>query len=451
MRPDFDARREFLARRGEQDPVAWPVPVVLTGFRERLLTPPWLDEDTPEDRRAELQSYAAALEANGIDPLSLTRYGLRDRLERAIMTGVLVADALQRHLDPDAPVLDFISAWSKCLGGLGEYEVYGSISIDPASTPPTPPLDTSPTDTAPSIALETRSRYVNKRTFREIQLWISGASLIDLLTWTPPALREAPSGQPARDDSELHRSYRWLIERMTVTYPAQWSTESLHLEWRWAHGDCEAPTSPGLMNERIIAPEQLDAEIARRAVLDDQRTSGSLTMDQVQEQALKLLARGDRQTAAGLFEAIRAGSPENPEALNNLGFCILPDRPAEAVHHLTLAGALGYGHPAINCVNRMQAHLLVGQQHVALQLADELWARWDRVEPRGRAHLWALSATPELIILDDARTAVAALAAEVERSVDRAGPRVWADRHAELCGAGAEPCRSCQRLIPASV
>lgn len=46
--------------------------------------------------------------------------------------------------------------------------------------------------------------------------------------------------------------------------------------------------------------------------------------------------------AAALFEFVCDEAPENPEAFNNLGFCLVPKSPRAALRHLDTARRLGY-------------------------------------------------------------------------------------------------------------
>jgi len=430
----------------------WPLPVVMVALRERLLTPPWLDETSAEIREASLHELIRALEAAGIDALNFIRYGLGDRLERALISGVVVARAIEeshatRHgeLGPEPrPQYDtFLEEWRSCRGAFEDFTALQSTPFDPAAPPPYPQVDPPGDLEQPGTRPEIFRRLINDKTIDLARCWVQQASIAELIGWTPSPAR----GPWEPLQSSLVHTYRWLVERMTVTYPAQWATTSLHLEWRWQNGQLDAPFSPTVLDERVIDPVRLNSEIAQRAATEVDADPG-LTLDQVKDQALRLLARGDRHAAAGLFEAICSQQPDNAEAQNDLGFCLLPDMPTEAMACLVLAMKLGYDSAAINAVNRMQGNLLTGQLHSAIGIAREIWATWDRHPPRASAHLWSLSGDVTTVRISDARTGVLALAASAARAAgdDEAG--TWDERHKSYCADCNEDAAPCAALSP---
>lgn len=454
---EFDARRDLLALRGNRSPIVdWPVHVAMMALRERLMTPPWLDEDV-DGRVQEMADLIDNLESAGIDSATFIRYGLGDRLERAIITGVLVACAVRASakgilgdtdiVEQTADLESFADEWAHCYQNLKHFEVTRSVPIDPGMRHPFPPdPDEPPPEDATEVEplpVRTVQRLLDDAAVAHVRAWVQQADLRSLLAWAPQAT--AVPVDPL--DKSLIDTYRWLAERMTVTYPAQWATSSLHLEWTWINGERSAPFNCLALEARSVDLAPLNAEIAQRAVRAGKPDAG-LTLDQVANQALQLLEAGNRQAAAGLFEAICSRQPESAEAQNNLGFCLLPDQPAEAVQYLALARRLGYENTAINALNRMQAHMMAGQHRTALGIAQEIWGGWERHAPRGAAFLWRLPKEPVPIRVTDARAAVLWLAATASRQVGDQSADIWAERHDRFCTDCSGESAPCSELDP---
>jgi hypothetical protein len=100
-----------------------------------------------------------------------------------------------------------------------------------------------------------------------------------------------------------------------------------------------------------------------------------------------------------LFEFVLSQQPEDSVALNNLGFCLLPDKPGEAIEYLRRARSLGYVPLMINLYNEVLATALAGRYRQALDLAEEHWAA---VASGGIVSgvLWRLNATGSLELCD---------------------------------------------------
>jgi hypothetical protein len=90
-------------------------------------------------------------------------------------------------------------------------------------------------------------------------------------------------------------------------------------------------------------------------------------------QALAFLEEGRRDAAASLFDAARMMEPEDQEAHNNFGFCVMPDRPNEALAAFDEVLRLG-SPPPITLVNRVVARWLAGFTAAALDAGEEAFA-----------------------------------------------------------------------------
>jgi hypothetical protein len=79
------------------------------------------------------------------------------------------------------------------------------------------------------------------------------------------------------------------------------------------------------------------------------------------------------------------------EAHNNYGFCLLPDRPEEALHALQQADELGFPHKTLNRANRMLALSMLGRDAAALELAERVVDEWDTERRTRTYYMWDIS------------------------------------------------------------
>lgn len=231
--------------------------------------------------------------------------------------------------------------------------------------------------------------------------WLTCAPLGDLLALrapADPALTASPAAL-ALPDPQLLFEYRWAVERFALTQLAEWNEQSLLLEHRWMSGAIPGPCPQELMVDRVVDQERLNAEIAgRRAagtgpdtMLERPSIRPSLA-HKMRQRAIALLEAGRFREAATLFEFALDDDPSDVAATNNLGFCLVPHQPREALEHLRRAYELGYRPLVINLHNRAVCHVLLGEPRMALAL---ITAAWDEVTDEsavlwvgGREDLW---------------------------------------------------------------
>jgi hypothetical protein len=133
--------------------------------------------------------------------------------------------------------------------------------------------------------------------------------------------------------TQTHTDSVWLIDRFTETYLSDWRHKSLIQEWLYSHsrrrGCCPAP----IMRERAIDAAELNLEIAHRVSQDEAEPVETelLHVSSFTPLALKLLYDGNTSDAASIYRAVVELRPDNYEALNNLGFCLIPTSPLEAI------------------------------------------------------------------------------------------------------------------------
>jgi hypothetical protein len=265
-----------------------------------------------------------------------------------------------------------------------------------------------------------------------MRYWVGTAPLEHLLSWRSPEQIDPQSLAAFKPLSlEVVKRYRWIVERFTETFLANWSTSSLHLEFRWIRREIEGPCSDDQMNTRpAVQIAELNAEIASRAVREsspDERPK--VLANQIKDQAVGFLRQGRRMAAAALFEALVGISPKEAENHNNLGFCLIPDRPQQALKEFEEALRLQFPSRAMVTHNQMMAHLALGQPRLAIGVADGVWDLISEPKTYCPAYLWSKDGESwRLDLAPDAALAVAELAKSLAASLKRVDVQMWEGR-----------------------
>ena len=250
--------------------------------------------------------------------------------------------------------------------------------------------------------------------------WAMTASWDQLVEWSPP--------QPTHVDDTLSpirnaEGDPWITERFTKTYLGEWSVAALRSEWRYLHGQHLPPCDPSEMKVREISANDLAKVMADRLGAD--RRPSERLIDMLVRPAVKFLEDDRRTEAAALFEAALRLDPRNANALNNLGFCLLPDDPEQALRHLDAAIDTGSADMEISNANRVLALALLGRWTSACDLAAAHLSRHGDSSARGPVWLWESSSllndnTAVLMTCDDIGSYVAELH-EVAATMDGEG------------------------------
>lgn len=95
-----------------------------------------------------------------------------------------------------------------------------------------------------------------------------------------------------------------------------------------------------------------------------------LSARQFVRRALVHLQRGETQVAADIFAALSVVRPGDVEARNNLGFCLIPITPVQALNVLRDAAGFHQSDPALNKANQAIALHLAGRDNEALAVLD---------------------------------------------------------------------------------
>jgi len=158
---------------------------------------------------------------------------------------------------------------------------------------------------------------------RRVAGWMQEATLRDILGWKLPSVEDWPS-LPQCDTSAVGSESQWLADRFLLTYPADWHTQSLHTEYRWARGEIQSPVPDSIIRLRSIANDRLNALIAERAVIGDPSKLGA-----VQSSAVDALLTGQFEQAVALFQGAMLVSPSD-WARNGMAFSLIPTDPDAA-------------------------------------------------------------------------------------------------------------------------
>jgi Tfp pilus assembly protein PilF len=151
-------------------------------------------------------------------------------------------------------------------------------------------------------------------------------------------------------------------------------------------------------------------------------------MNSFTDQALALLADGQRTTAAALFDAARKLKPADMAAQNNYAFCILPDKPEQALELFTDALSRDVPHPIVTWCNLALAESLIGHPDAALKACEQAYAITTG-DPK-TAHLWKRQDDDWAVELTNPRAWVIRFGAELEQSAGTLD--VWAERVGRL-------------------
>lgn len=217
--------------------------------------------------------------------------------------------------------------------------------------------------------------------------WLARLVETDLqgfLAWNAPAEALFSSVPPTLPEPEA----LWLWERFTVTHVSDWTTSSLVMEWGFSRGRITTQCGDRVLAARTIDPTEVATVALDRLAESTPQTfpqSRDLSSEQFVHKAVRHLQEGRPEEAADIFTALAFMNPADGEALNNLGFCLIPQGAAQAIGPLDRASRLPLRQPALNTANRAFVRHLLGRDAEALALLEGLEA------PDAAAFAWCES------------------------------------------------------------
>ena len=376
----YDAREIYLIDKGIGPPSAWRLASVLTGLIELIQKPPPAEAFQATQRLVDIDELIRCAESKGLD---LDRH-LLFHLRFCTASAVFHQLVAQRD-NESGPFTD--SARQGWLALADEH---------------------LKSDRSGEAVKPLSSAY--NGLFAAVTSWARTAPKDDLFEWVAPsALATDRSAPPPTESVE---DGLWIIQRFTKTYLNRWSLHALRNEWRYLHGQYPSPCDPRDMRVRHVSAEELAPLMADR--LANERDPHAELTDMLVAPALTFLKDGRRTEAAALFEASLSHDHNSPHTLNNLGFCLLPDDPAQALRHLDAALETGQADVELTNANRLVALILLGRWTSACDLAMSHLTGHADSGPRPSVWLWEIESildgtSPRIRDCDNIGSYVAAL------------------------------------------
>jgi tetratricopeptide (TPR) repeat protein len=350
---NFDATEALLIAQGTaHSPTSqWSTAALLMTLLRVVRSQPYhADGSLVLVRQVDGTSALAFLGQRGVDPRRLMVQGFGRLLLFAIDSSLGLADLEGApSTGENAPML---SEWQRLRRGIIGQQTAG--------------------DTALPLSKSFRDR---------LKPWIATSDICDLLDWTPPTeIPEISEPEPDADSEE----FLWFVERFTQTYLTEWTDASLALEYRYTLDNWHPRSLPSeLLLEREIGAAKVCHEISSRTV--HSRPGNHEAKNALVQRALEAIDKQRRDIAAAIFTSARTLDPKDAMIANNLGFCLIPDQPEEAIKALAEAQALGET-SLLNTANSAAAHYLLGDLDGALLACSE--ALKIGLEDAGTAWLW---------------------------------------------------------------
>lgn len=388
----FDAVESYLCETEREPSEQWRTVSLVTAMLGIITHGPEFEKPTPQARQTAFRAAADELSRRGLDAVALVRYGMSREVIAPLGSSLIVG------LISDASIFDGIDipGWQTAL----DLE---------------PPIRSSDLPAPGEVTAWFNNKFLP--IISQLLQWAANASLDELVNLTPPT-RNAMASLPTRElsDRSLREQYRWAVDHFAKTFYRDWQTESLHYELRWLDGDILPPCPDELMRDRKIPREEITQEIARRVVYNSgDADPGESLAEEMTRHAEKLLRQGRCREAAAVFEFGVQQRPEDADVRNNLGFCLIPVEPREALDHLRAASNMGYEPSATNAYNQMCCYVAIGRSRAALNIADSEYKQ-PRVKQVG-AFLWqSQEGRWELFHSENPFNEIAVFGAEIARS-----------------------------------
>lgn len=263
--------------------------------------------------------------------------------------------------------------------------------------------------------------------------WANEAPFTDLIMLRPPDQDDfARYRVQSRPVSPSDVQYVWLWERSTLEV-GLWATSSLHAEYRYSRLRDAIPFADAALRDMAVDRSVLVEEIALRAVRGGVDDAGDASMySAVFDEASRNLRAGQYREAAALFEFYVRSHPASAQAMNDLGFCLLPVSVEDSLHRLEQAARLSYQPRCINIHNQMNCLVALAREREALDRAEYFWQR-DQ-DSGVAAVLWSHNGNEwQLVTHVNPLLAVAELARDIAISLGLAErAEVWSQRVVEI-------------------
>lgn len=207
--------------------------------------------------------------------------------------------------------------------------------------------------------------FVTDEGQRALVGWYTGLSAADAMADIVPTVDDLRFGLEMELNRDLVAEARWMVERFTITYLQDWSSTSRAREWRFIHAQRSGCCPPGIMRQRAVDPQALAKALADEHCDrhdEEQSDEGQAwTATHFKSTAIAKLRNGQTEEAANVFRVLVELEPQDAEIRNNLGFCLIPNHPKEAVASLRESLAIGSPTPTLTQFNLALALHLSGE------------------------------------------------------------------------------------------
>ena len=351
----YDSREVYLHDQSTKPPSRWRLAAILRGIIEESCEPPPADNDQAAERKDQIYELIRCAELRGLDP--------------------------DEHFLPHVRLAVAGSAFAQLLGSLHGRDEPESFDHTGGWAAVAEQFGTDDSDSGP---YRSDGAWLGDL-YGAIIKWSLACSLEELLDWMPPA-PERFSRPLALPDPHSDDDGTWIVERFTRTFLWEWSVPSLRREWLYLHGQHPAPCSAEDMEVRAVSENELALLMADRLAAEP--PPYSQLSARLVGSAAGFITEGRRREAVALFEATLHLEPDSQIALNNLGFCLLPDEPKAALDVLERAVASGRGDVDLANLNRVLALASLGRYTSALGLVESMLDEWGPQRLAPPTYLW---------------------------------------------------------------
>ncbi|MGC4850338.1 tetratricopeptide repeat protein [Micromonospora sp. DT15] len=317
---------------------------LIVEFDNQLRIPPSMADDVDE-RRYLIRASLQELVRRGFDRDDLMEVAVS--ITTTGMIAYIAAEYLMKTVGSGASQnLELNSAWLAFQGGL-------LAEIDPAE---------------PEHAFRV---FIDPALVRRVRAWNKTQSLEDLSMWVPPPATIL-SGHFERTPASVLNRGKWIIDRFTKTYLAEWSTASLHLEWNYIHSSEPGCAARPEMDLRRLDVNDVAREISKRTVNDQPGRDTEPSAVQLQDFtaiAVDFLESGRFESAVAIYEGLERLRPSDNLIVNNLGFCLMPIDASRALATLKRSAEIAPAPTLETCANLTLAHFLVNDYASAIMTA----------------------------------------------------------------------------------
>lgn len=204
--------------------------------------------------------------------------------------------------------------------------------------------------------------------------WVLTASTSDIAAW-----RVADYLESVPDDSDMTtpggpEAMRWAFERMTRTYPQDWSATSR--DWELAYLDDPAGVarrsgfSLSILEERSTTLNQIKKASAAALLNDLGDVFPGVSRERVIELVLRELESGSIESARNIISAAHAERPSDTSLTSAYAFCWLPVAPQRSRVIFEDLDSTPTMSPSVRLVNLVASHLVEGDARSAAALID---------------------------------------------------------------------------------